>query len=71
MSFEAEIQRQMLNLTARVEKMETLYPAIYCLMINLRMMADSNTETANEIVKLMDGIKVRLEDIERFMSNVN
>jgi len=71
MSFEAEIQRHILNLTARIEKMEALYPGLYMLMINLRMMADTNTETAKQVVELMDGIKVKLENIQKFMCNMN
>lgn len=71
MSFESETDKKILSLALRIEKLEEIYPQIYRTLIGLQMMADSNTDAANEVVKLMSNIKLRLESIEKFMVGIN
>jgi hypothetical protein len=64
MSFESEIEKRLRLLEARIERTEEIYPMLYGLMINLKMMADTNIETGNAVIALMEEIHNKLQKIE-------
>jgi hypothetical protein len=63
MSVESEFKKEMVEIKARLEKLEEMFPRLYQTMIGVKMIGETNIERGNEIIKLMDELIKNLTNI--------